>query len=297
MLVTLANGKPLRGDFVVSAVLRYDLAPIPCTFEGTFRVDDDLAPFLAEGQILTAGRDGAAFYLIKSAAGKQAPAVQGSRLMGAISVIGLLAPCHQVAFRRQTAVIKSNATLGGIYRACGAAVRIESDFPVANFACYAGDVPTFRIAQALQEESAALRWTGKALQALRLADLFKQKPVASFAADTAENLQSGFLERHEVPAFFSIGPDGGFVYGNRAKARNAQYLPRSDERVLRNATRALVYRKVLTTTQGFAVRAGDVIEMAKTPYAVVTAAHVHQGGTDGGGQNDYSRLWLASLEE
>jgi hypothetical protein len=295
--ITLENGKPLRGDCVVSAVLRYDLAPIPCSLEATFRFDAELAPLLAQGKTLTAGRDDSRFHILKTLTPTEAQAVQGSRLMGTITIIAVLEACHRVAFVRETAVIKEKSPLSAIYRACGAAVQIDSDFAVPRFACFAGDVPTFRIAQALQEEGGALRWTGKRLQFLRLADLFKQKPVASFAAETAEDLQSGFLERHEVPAFFSTGPDGGFVHGNRTKARQSQYLPRADVRVLKNATRALIYRKVLTTTQGAAVRAGDLIEMAGVPYAVVVAAHAHQSGTDGDGQNDYSRLWLAILKE
>lgn len=295
--LTLPNGKPIRGDFVVSATLRYALEPIPSTLEATIRLDDTLEPHLREGKTILAGREQATYRIVWVNPNKQAQGVQGSRLMGSVSFIALLDSCAEVSFKRRTAVIKNGATLGGIYRACGATARIESDFVVPRFACLIGDTPTFGIARALQEEGGALAWTGRGLKFWRLPDLFKQKPVTVMATDTAEDIQSGFLERHEVPAFYSVAPDGSIIWGNRSKERAARFLPGADERTLRNATRALVYRKILTSTQAQHVYAGDMVTMAGTPYAVVYAVHVHESGTDGGGNNDYSRLWLATLEE
>ncbi|WP_144409764.1 hypothetical protein [Cupriavidus basilensis] len=298
--MNLSIGSPsklLNGDQIVSLVLRTDAAPVPVTLEGTIRLDERFLPGIQEDQIVYAGRDQLAFRIVANSLDKDVTAVQGSQPYGQISFIALLDACHKVSFRRKTAVIKSRATLGEIYRACGATVQIDSDFTVDRFASYVGDVPTFRIAQALQEEGGAVFWNGKRLQFIRLPDLLKKKPVAQLPADTLEDISSGFMERHEVPFFYSIDPGGGFVFGNRNKARAAQYIPRQDTRVLTNMTRVLVQRKTLKSPYAPAINAGDLILVENTPYPVVTAAHVYQSGTDGSAANTYSKFWLGSVEE
>lgn len=298
MNLTLSNGKALRGDMVVSAVLRSDLTPIPMTLEATLRLDDELRPFVREGEVIEAGTYDTPFRIVKTTDDAQSVGVQGERAAGTISLVGLMNACHMVAFRRQTAIIKEGATVGGIYRACGARVGIESDFPVPRYACLAGDVPSIGIARVLQEEGGALVFAGgDRLRFVRLPDLFSQKPVDRVMGDTTEDLTSGFLERHEVPSFYSLNAAGGFVFGNRNKVRAMNYWPRSDARMLRNMTRVLVQKKTLRSQFAGNIKAGDVVTVDDVPYAVVTAAHVHESGTDGAASSSYSKLWLGALEE
>lgn len=298
MNIALSNGKALRGDMVVSAVLRSDLTPIPQTLEATVRLDDELKPFVREGSVIEAGTQGTAFRIVKTVDNAEAQGVQGDRLAGSVSLVGLMDACHPVAYRRQTAVIKEGHTIGGIYRACGARVAVESDFPLPRFACLVGDVPSFWISKVLQEEGGTLVWAGTdRLRFVRLPDLFQQRPVDRIGTDTTEDITSGFLERHEVPSFFSINAEGAFVFGNRNKVRAVQYQPRADARVLRNMTRVLVQKKIMRTQFAGHIKAGDVVRVGETPYVVVTAAHVHESGTDGGGPDSYTKLWLGTLEE
>lgn len=298
MDLTLQNGAALRGDLVLSTVLRSDMAPIPLTLEATVRVDPDLETQLQEGMTLTGGRDGSILRIIKLLSDKQVAGAQGDRPYGPAKLIAALDPFHSLAFIRETAVIKDSATLGEIYRACGAKVKIASDFSVRRFACFVGDFPTIGINRAAQEEGGVLVWDAgsSALRFVRLPDLMKQKPVVRIAGDATTELTSGFLERHEVPAFYSVDPGGSITHGNRTKSRVARFAPRADARVLQNLTRTLVQRRVWRTGYAPELSAGACVLVDDTPHVIVTAAHVMQSGSDGSGVNAYTKVWLATLE-
>ena len=297
MILHLSNGNQIRGDLIKSAVLRSDLAPIPLTLEAEIRVDDDMAKRLAEGSILTLG-SGDAMRIVKSIKADER-VIQGEREMAAVSITAMLDTCHSISFVRSRAIIKESAALSAIYRAAGATLQaVDADFPAPRFSCFVGDTPSFHIARVLQEEGGVVRWKSGRLKFFRLADLFKQKAVADLPNNASDDVVSGFLERHEVPSFFSLNDAGGFVFGNRAKSRSVRYSPFKDVQRLRNMSRCLVLRKVLKTDFSGELAAGDLVNFAGgVPLCIITAAHVFESGTDGGGNNQYTRLWLGSLEE
>jgi len=297
MNVTLENGKPVRGDLIKSVVMRSDATPIPSTVEAEIRVDADMRKQLAEGKKIYVGKDGDAYRIINdpySAGGYY----QGGHDMGAVKLIGLLDCCCAVSFIRSTAIIKERATLSQIYRACGATIKaVDADFPVPRFVCPIGQPPTFPIALALQEAGGIVRWKSGRLKYFRLADLFTQKTVMSIRSESAEDVGSGFSERHEIPCFYSVDDAGQIIFGNRDKARTARFVPGKNIQQLRNMTRCLVLRKIAQVDFMPTIAAGDLIDVVGgAPLAVVTAAHVYQSGTDGSGSNQYSKLWLSSLE-
>lgn len=299
MNITLSNGERIRGDLIVSSVVRTDLVPVPVTLECTVRWDAKLEPFLREGQIVRAGLDEPELRIIWASPDKGTLGMeQGSRPLGTISFVALLDACADIAFRRSKAVIKEGSTLGAIYRACGAKVTIESDFTVKRFSCFVGGVPSYQIAQALQEEAGALVWqhSAKKLKFVRLPDLLKSKPVESLGADSIERVKSGFLERHEVPWFYSTDQSGTVIFGNRQKTRVAKFTPLKNSLTLNNMTRALVHAGTFTGRLDMQINAGDVFDVGGTPLVVVTAVHAFESGTDGKGQEQYSRFWLHSLE-
>jgi hypothetical protein len=214
-----------------------------------------------------------------------------------VKITALLDACHPVAFVRQQSIIKENASLAEIYRATGATLKaIDADFAVPRFSCFVGQVPSFHIARALQEEGGVVRWKSGKMTFFRLPDLFKQKPIMTLPDNASENITSGFLERHEVPFFYSLADDGSFVYGNRNKSRTARFVPFKNALRLQNMTRCLVTRKVSKISYAGQLAAGDLISIAGAdPLVIVTAAHAFFSGTDGSGSNQYSRLWLANL--
>lgn len=292
-----ANGQDMvPGDLVLRWVLRSDLAPVPRTVEMTLQNKDGLEQKLAEGASFWTGRELLEYRVVKVARDKPVAVIQGKDQLSSFSVTGLLASCAEIAFRRPRAVIRERASLGELYRACGAKAAIANDFPVPRFACFAGQVPSIHLAKSMQEESAVLVFRDKRLSIERIADLFRQAPKDSIGqTDSTDLIQSEFLQRHEIPAFYSLGADGGFVFGAFENARQFQYMPRSDERTLRNASRVLVTKRIADSQLAEQINAGDVMDVMGEKHVVVTAAHVMQ--REEGVTESNSKFWLGIMSK
>lgn len=293
MILTLPNGKQLRGDLVKSSVLRSDLAPVPVTLEAEIRVDDDLARMLAEGAVLVTGA-GDGLRIVKSVRAVER-ATEGARESSVVRITAMLDACHGVAFVRGRAIIKENASLAAIYRAAGASIRaVDADFPVPRFTCLAGSTPSFHIARILQEEGGVVRWKGGRLEFMRLSAIFRQKAAGNLPSNASDDLESGFLERHEIPSFFSLAPDGSFMRGDVSAPRDVRFAPFTNVLRLRNMTQCLVQRKVMKIDYAAQLCAGDLVEfVGGKPLCIITAAHVFENGEDGNSQ--YTRLWLGAI--
>ncbi|MBY0475392.1 MAG: hypothetical protein K2Q13_10095 [Nitrosomonas sp.] len=299
MIIYLSNGKQIRGDLIKSAVLRSDMSPVPVTLEAEIRTDDDFSKFLTEGQLLAVGGEsGDALRIIKSNRVINR-VVQGDREMSAIQITAILDSCHHIVFVRSRAIIKENSTLSVIYRAAGANIKaIDADFPVPRFYCPIGDTPSFHITRALQEEGGVVRWKNGRLRFFRLPDLFKQKEAMTLPNNASDDVDSGFLKRHEIPWFYSLDESGAVVLGNQQKPRSVRFSPFKNVQRLRNMSRCLVQSKISKINLNPRLAAGDLINFVDgVPLCIITAAHVFENDTDGSGSNQYTRLWLGSLEE
>ena len=294
MIIILSNGKQLRGDILKSAVYRSDLSPIPATVEAEIRIDDGLSRLLAEGKTIEVNGD--LFYIIKSvkSVGREP---QGQRDTSTISITGFLNNCHTVSFVRQKSIIKENATLAEIYRAAGAKIKaIDADFSIPRFSCFIGQTPTFQIGQILQEEGGVVRWKSGKIKFFRIPDLFKQKSAITIPNNADENISSEFKARHEVPWFYSLNPDGSFVYGNQSKSRTVRYTPDTNALRLHNMTRCLVRQKESKIRFSGRLAAGDLVDInGAKPLVIGTAAHIFVSGVDGSGTDQYTKLWLYGL--
>jgi hypothetical protein len=296
MRIELQDGSVLAGDSLISAIHRTDLTPVPASVELEVRDTDAVVEQLQEGATFNAGFDGDAFRVIKVERRRDGAIVQGDTDVRGARITALLDSCHQISFRRQQAVGLESTSMARVYRACGATAPVVEDFAVQRFVCLAGEVPSFAVARALQEEAAVARLSESKLRFSRIADLPGQEPVSRIERDEAENVESGFLERQTVPWFFSTNSSGAQVFGDRSRPRVAAFLPRTGPRQLNNMTRALVLRKVVTGRLAAHINAGDCVSVAGEPFVVITAAHVVESGSDGGPANQYSRLWLGVVE-
>ncbi|GHA78416.1 hypothetical protein GCM10009007_19290 [Formosimonas limnophila] len=295
MDIQLSNGQWLRADLTPCVTLRTDLSPVPATLEVVVRLDDKLAPLLAEGQTITAGYEHAAYTIIHNRRMADGAQVQGNRLMGFHKIIALLESCHKVAFIRNAAIIKENAPLTDIYRAAGATCSISSDIRVKRFYCYVGQAPSFAIARALQEEAAALFWTGSQVRVQRLAEMFKTEPVERLPVDTTQTLTSQFLERHGAPSYFSAKDDASLANSRNKGNRSAQFYLSADQQMLNNLSTFLLQKKVWTTRYNPKIAAGHLIDVAGKNHVVITAAHQRIQGGHGLQVTDRSRFWLGEL--
>lgn len=296
MILTFEDGNQIRGDLIVSAALRSDLTPVPLTLEADIRADESVTHLLREGRILTTGF-GDRLRIIYSQP-VQGGAVQGDRLLAAVRIVAFLDECCPVSFVRERAIIKENQPLLALYRAAGCSLRsVSGDFPVGRFACLVGDTPSFRITRALQEAGGVVRWKNGKLHFIRLQDVLKADPAISLPNNASDDVQSGFLERHEAPFFYSLDASGAIIQGNRTKARNAVYAPRMSAIALQNMTRCLVRRKVSKTDFAGQLCAGDVVQYTGgEKMAIITACHYFASGTDnGGGQTSITKLWTGTV--
>lgn len=287
------NGtKQLPGEDITRWVLRSDLSPMPRTIEMTIKVSRNQA--LKVGTVFWTGREMLKYQVVKIDRSEPVGVVQGDQAVQSIKVTALLDSCAQISYRRSRAVIQQNSTLGALYRACGAQINIGNDFNVRRFSCLWGQVPSFDLAVALQEECAALVLRDKRISATRLADLFRQTPIDQVGqSDTSAMIESAFLERHEIPAYFSITEAGAFLLGAFEDTRAVSFKPRTDERTLRNLSSVLVRRKVIDSTMCQQVIAGDLMRVGTENLVVMTAAHAYEqrdGTTD-----SKSRLWLGAM--
>jgi hypothetical protein len=297
--VALEDGTQIGGGFVLRAVQRFDLTPIPSTLELTLRADATLprrGGLITEGTVLLAGATRDRYRVVKL---RRAPS---ERLQGpsdpaeALEVTALLDGLEMVARRRDRAVVKEGRSMGEVYRACGATCKIGQDIAAVRFACMVGQFPTVGIAQALQEEGAVALWRLRGeLAFVRIADLFQGKPAESVAADTTVLVQSDFIEQHEIPAGMSTKPDGSVSAGRRAQPNGWIYVPRASSRVLENLSKCLVVRRTAAGAYAGHLRAGDGIDVAGVRHVIATAAHSWAAGAAGEAPVQMTRLWLAQL--
>jgi hypothetical protein len=281
--------------FMLSACLRYDMAPIPVTFEAQIRLTSETAQVIQDGALIRVNE--IPFRIVKCAPLRNAGgSVQGDAPLSAVSITAFPDALVGVARRRRSAVIGMNTSFSTLYRACGATVGVDGDMSIGRFACFKGDVPTAQIAKVLQEEAAVLVWRSGRVALVRLRELMAQKPITGLTLTASDDVQSDFLEADEIPQFVSTGPDGKFLIGERRnEAQAVAYTPRKSARELGLMGRVLVRRKVVTGHPNLEVQAGAVIDVRGVPMAVMTAVHYMQNGTDGGDVAQYSRYWLGSL--
>lgn len=296
MYLQFSNGNKIDPELIRSAILRNDAVPVPLSLEAEFRNTSDTRKLLVQGKTITVNGDALSILKVES---KLQRNTQAGGETGQIRVIAVLDCTVPISYTRQRPVIKEKSTLAQIYQASGASLKkVEGDFKAERFNCYAGDVPSFRIAEILQEEGGIVRWKNHKMWFVRLPDLFTQKATKTLPDGMAGKHDSGFLERHDVPAFYSIAPDGTIIMGNNTKTRTMVFAPNRNQAALRNMTRCLVRRRVVEIGLDETLCAGDLIEFqgAGVSLAVVTAAHVYQSGSDGGASVQTTKLWMHSLE-
>lgn len=292
MVITPADGgAPLSTDVVTRAILRTDLTPIPATIEIEARRTPQVEKVLAEGQRILVGNLKSEFVVVKSQQVAGNSPIQGDQPTSGLKVIGMLASCEPIARRLQRSVIRENASLGEIYRACGAQVRIGSDFNVPRFSCFVGMTPSFEVAKILQEEAGALVYSDNAITYRRLGELVAQPATLAVPTEATEVLNSDFLERHAVPFAFTTSPSGSIISGRREASRGVHYQPRADQRIVNNLGQVLLQRRKYRTALTPSLAAGQRIDVGTHRMVVITTAHVFE--SIGGDQ--YTQAWLGEL--
>lgn len=285
------------GEYLKKSILRSDLVPIPMTLEVDVRVEIDSIQFFKEGKQIHTG-NGDEFTIIKSeviSSGK----IQGGNMAQYMSITAVLSAFVNACFVKDRSIRKVKTSLVDIYRSIGCKLSaVDGDFTVPVFNCLSGEPPSFQIAAILQESAGVICWRDGRLVFRPLADLFKQEAITDLPIISAESVSSGFLERHEIPTFYSIDAAGEFIYGNKSKARSARFVADKDIVTLRNMSTCLVLKQVSRISYNENIVAGDLIQVsADEQLVVITAAHVYSVGMDGDAPRQYTKLWLGELHK
>jgi hypothetical protein len=288
------SGDQLPTDVVIRWVNRSDLTPVPRSLEFTVKLIDGVEAKLKRGTIVWSGRENLPYKIVKTHKEPPKGEVQGKNQQQAMSVIALLASCAPLAEPLAQAVVLRDTPFSNVLRSCGAFLRIGSDFAVPRFTCFRGRQPSYSVARVLQEEGAALVMIGGKLQVMRLTDIAKQAPVDDIGqVDSSAKIDSEFLELQQIPSFYSVDDTGAIVTGQMGESRVISYMPRGDQRQLRNASCVLVRSKTVDSQQCQQIQAGHVLTVGGENLVVITAAHAAIQKT--GAMESYSRLWLGSL--
>ena len=291
-----SGGQKIRGDFIRRAVLRSDLAPIPLTLEAEIRDDSESLDLFKVGRSLRLDSDDE-LEIIKSELRQNAVA-QGDSVAAAVKLIAVLKPMVKVTWLKSKAIIKRNVSLKEIYTACGATLNgVKGDTKIPRFVCLAGEASSYHIARALQEAGGVVRWKDGRLAFLELSALATQPVVEQLSSAVTRHVESGFLERHDIPAFYSTDASGKIVHGDRQKERAERYHPGADEAMLRRMTRCLILTKTARIKYNETLAAGDRVNVTdEQPLTIMTAASVFAPGADGDEQMQYTKLWLGRVE-
>jgi hypothetical protein len=293
IVVPQGSSLPLRGDLIVSAVLRSDLTPVPASIELEVLQAQETESGLVPGGSIFVGPDAQEFELVKVHRGERSGAIQGDREVFSIKAVGLLKSCARIAAPLSRSVVMEGQSLGAIYRACGAQARIESDFQVGTFACFAGMTPSFIVAKVLQEEGGVLVHRAGRIQFRRLREIMEAGASMTMPVDSGAYLSSEFLERHAIPAAISTAPNGGPILGRTASGLGFVYRPRADQRIANNMSTALMQRRRVDSIFSPSQAAGDRVDIEGKAHVIITAAHVYEGAGVGA---QYSRFWLGELQ-
>lgn len=288
------GGNMIPTDVMLKWVGRSDLTPIPRSIEFTVKLIDGVQEKLKVGASIWSGRENLRYEVVKTDRAQPLGQVQGKSQQQAMKVTALLESCASVARPLNSAVVLTHTTLGAIYRSCNAFMPVSSDFAVPRFTCFKGREPSYPLAQALQEEGAALVLRNGKIMAMRLTDMAKQAPTADIGqVDSSAKIESEFLQLQDVPSFYSVNDSSAIVRGQMGQARRVAFMARADERQLRNASCVLVRSKTVDSTVCQQIQAGDVLRVGGDNLVVITAAHAFENLE--GAQESRSRLWLGSL--
>lgn len=293
MNVSIPPGAPpLRGDIVLSAILRSDIVPIPESIEVTVRWDVDLLQLIKEGKLVKAGRNDSLYKIVKVAYTDEAQGQQAARPYGNITFIALIDNCQKIGVRRDSAVYKEGTTFASVYAACGSTAPIGKNVPLDIFGCLIGEYPSIPIARVLQEEQTTVFWDGHKLNFFRNGDLFSQKPLQIMATDTTEDIKTKFSEKHLIPSFYSTDKMGGIIWGEKKPTSNTRFICQTCPIQLRNLGHVLVNTKILKSYFAPQLHAGGIIKVVKKKFVIMTAVHTYAHRR----KESFSKIWLGELK-
>lgn len=297
MKLTLSNGSVIGGADLISAIYRTDLVPVPASLELVVKATEELREQLKIGEKLVTG-DGTSLTIVKSQHINMQAAKAGKRVGGLI-VIAVLSGCEPLLSVATRATSLENTSFNEVYRALGAKLRLKNDVKLNQFICLKGQLPTKRIAIALQKEAAVAVYKDNSLSVVRINDLFKETPFL-YDKSALQWINNPHILSHGNTNFLSIDDNGSDILGTPFNNKQIGYYPRADARELQNLRRILVTKAKMVRQLDDRIMAGNLISVddgvSREDLVVLTAAHRYDTAALGGRPIMATQAWLAQLE-
>ncbi|EGK11735.1 hypothetical protein HMPREF9373_1691 [Psychrobacter sp. 1501(2011)] len=295
--IVLSDGSTIGGGDLISAIYRTDLVPVPVSLELVVKATDELRELLKIGDKLIAG-EGTSLTIVKSQHINM-QAVKAGKRVGGLIIIAVLSGCEPLLSVASRATSLNNTSFNEVYRSLGAKIRLENDIKLNQFICLKGQLPTKRIAIALQKEAAVSLYRDGGMSVVRINDLFKGE-AAVYDRSALQWIDSPHVLSHGNTNFLSIDDNGSDILGAPFSNKQVGYYPRADARELQNLRRILVTRAKMVRQLDDQITAGRLITiddgLSQDNLVVLTAAHRYDTGALGGRPIMATQAWLAQLE-
>lgn len=280
---------------LLSATLRSSLVPVPVTLEFTTNSTKELDDQLIVGAELTVGDLPLVLEIVKAQPLKS-QTIKDGRRVGGFACVAILAGCKRLIEPISKAVILKDTSFNAVLRACGAKISLAEDLPLPEFICLIGSMPTQRIALYLQQEAAVMCIKNNRLAVVKIDAILKQKSIDTFDPSAMTWLHSDAAVKMQKSSYVSIDKDGSTVLGDNTTAGLSVFQRAGlDARQLKNMEKVLVKRGTIMRPLNLTVSSGDVVEIDKKQYALLTVVNHLTTGAQGGSQVMTSKMWLASL--
>lgn len=287
----------ISGSQLLSATFRSDLTPIPATLELNVQSSADLDKALVEGAELLVGEPALSMVIVKRQDLKSMAIKEGSRV-GGIAVLAVLKGFERLLSKSNHAIVLQQTSFGAALRAMGVKARVSDDMPLPEFICLKGQLATERMARYLQQEAAVLRLNPNgSISFIKLDTLMKGLPIAKYDPSAVVWVNNPKIEAQKKPSYYSVNADGSTIENeNPSDDRGLLYLPRLDTRQLKNMEKVLIHRGTLVRPLDSKLFSGNVVEIDKKNYVILTGAMRIDTGSLGGASAMVSKVWLSSLQ-
>lgn len=295
-IAILSTNKVISASELIVATLRTDLVPVPVSVEFAVKHTKELEQQLVSGAELLVTDIPHSFEIVYANPVKSQTIKEDGRI-GGISCIAVLKGCKKLLDFASNATVLDQTSFNAAYRACGASnIRLGEDIPLPEFICLKGRLPTERLALYLQQEAAVICFKDLKISVLKLDAIFKQDPILKLDPSEIQWIDSKVLEKHQKSSYVAVETDGSTI-GDDTTTQGQSVIQKAglDARQLKNLEKVLIPRGIVHRPINFELNAGDLVEIDKKNYVILTAAHHVETGAIGGNVGSETKLWLASL--
>lgn len=295
-ITSLKANKTIPFSDVLSEILRFDLLPVPLSFEFSVKMTDEYMSLFAEGNEILVGDIDAPLIIIKSQPLKTQTIKNGERI-GAIACVAILSGMENLIKSTNKAIIQNATSFNAVVRACGCKLSLNAGVPLAKFVCLKGVIPTYCIATALQKEACVFGFIGGKVSVIKIDDLFKKDASMTLDDSAIAWINSQVIVDIHRNAYVGIDKDGSTVLGSSGSTSGIGVVQKAGltSRELKNMSKVLVTRGTIVRPLDTNIKAGDLVKIGEKSYVILTVAHRFDTGALGGSSVTATKIWIASL--